>query len=435
MTLLTFRLIRKRETSQVTLLQVASMTLLTFRLIRKRETNQVTLLQEASMTLLTFRLIRKRETSQITFYRSKKMKNKIGIIAGIVSAVALSVLIIAGCVSVETGAEGSTARQAARAQIKWDDDKSAYLTVNNNAQEPLVLFAGTMNNAHILGGVRAQATRRIDFFSVVPDNSGTFLLRAVKESVYRSKGSNLNSDDIIFAGIVVFNKNEPRPVQVNINRDLGGDAIIIIQNDTNMALEIRLERPDGPTLTTLAPFERNKKVYMDFKPEGYTFFPVYQYYDRVSMGVRSVTAQSLADGIPMMPEIARPGRDIPVVNFDANPAGLFSPFATLVVTNETNRGGYLLQGSNRKTNQNGTTMVNPGSETYELNLQKQERLVIGGLQFDLGLGQANNVPIPEYNYESGYNYQVRIRQGQSAVVTRLNKSDTNDLTIQLVNER
>jgi hypothetical protein len=126
---------------------------------------------------------------------------------------------------------------------------------------------------------------------------------------------------------------------------------------------------------------------------------------------------------------------VPVINFDSNPAGLFSPFATLIVTNETSRGGYLLQGSNRKTNKNGTTMINPGSETFELDLQKQEHLPIGGMFFDLSLGQANNIPIPEYDYQAGYNYQVRIRQGQPAAITQLNKSDTDEFVIVLVNER
>jgi hypothetical protein len=361
------------------------------------------------------------------------MKNHLWNLAALVTA--LFVAAAGGCAGSPTAGDSSTVRQAAGADVKWDDDSAGYLTVNNNVNDPLILFAGTINNRNIIGGVHAGATRRIDFFDAVSEYSGTFLLRAVKETVYRDKGSSLGSDDIIFAGIVAYDKNNPRPIQVDINRVLGGDACIIIQNDTNMALQIRVDRPDGPTLTTLAPLERNKRVYMDFNPDGYFFFPVYQYYDRANMGIRSVTAKSLADGIPMMPEIPRPGRDIPVINFDSSPAGLFSPFATLIVTNETNRGGYLLQGSSRKTNKNGTTMVNPGSETYELNLEKQEHLLIGGMFFDLNLGQANNIPIPEYDYQAGFNYQVRIRQGLPASVTMLNKSDTDEFVITLVNER
>ncbi|MDR0585945.1 MAG: hypothetical protein LBG26_01765 [Treponema sp.] len=353
----------------------------------------------------------------------------------IIAAAALGTIGIAGCAGVPSGDQSSSPREAARADVKWDDDGSGYLTVNNNVGDAMILFAGTINNSHILGGVRGLASRRIDFFNQVTESSGTFLLRAVKETAYRSKGSNLASDDIVFAGLVVFDKNEPRAIQVNINKVLGGDAFVIIQNDTNMALQIRIDRPDGPTLTTLAPLERNKKVYMDFNPDGYFFFPVYEYYDRSSMGIRSIVAKDLADGIPMMPVIPGPGRDAPVINFEARPANLFSPFATLIVTNETSRGAYLLEGSSRKTNQNGTTMINPGSETYELNLQKQERLKIGGLRIDLSLGAANTIPVPEYEYEAGFNYQVRIRQGLPAEINRLGKSDSDDFGIVLVNER
>jgi hypothetical protein len=335
-----------------------------------------------------------------------------------------------------SGDQSSTPKEAAKADVKWDNDAAGYLMVNNDVDEALILFAGSINNRNILGGVRKLDSRRIDFFDKVFESSGTFLLRAVKESVYREKGSGLDSNDIIFATLIVFNKDEARAIQVNIQRILGGSAVITIQNDTNMALQIRADRPDGPTVTTLAPLERNKKVYMDFNPDGYVFFPVYQVYDKSTGGIRSIAAQSLADGIPMMPEIPRPGRDLPVINFNAIPSGLFSPFATLIVTNETNRGVFLLQGSSRKTNQNGTTMINPGSETYELNLQKQSSLVIGGLRIDPSLGAANVVVVPEYEFEAGFNYQLRVTQnGNPPTIVKMGKADTDELSISLLNER
>jgi len=342
-------------------------------------------------------------------------------------------LALSACLT-KSGSQDSTPGQAARVNVKWTDDPTGYLTVQNDINEDLILFAGSINNRNILGGVNKLATRRVDFFDKLSESSGTFLLRAVKETVYRSKGSNMNSDDIVFAGLIVFDKNTPRPITVNIQSILGGNAVITLQNDTNMAVQIRVDRPDGPNLTTLAPLERNKKVYMDFNRDGYIFFPVYQYYDRSTMGIRSIMAQSLFDGVPMMPIIPRPGVDAPVVTFDSTPASLFSPFANLIITNESNRGVYLLQGSSRKTNQNGTTMINPGSETYELNLMKQPSLVIGGMAIDPVLGQANVVPIPDFEYKAEYTYQIRFRQGSLPVVTQLGKSDTNNLALQLLNE-
>ncbi|MDR2482548.1 MAG: hypothetical protein LBD08_02840 [Treponema sp.] len=332
------------------------------------------------------------------------------------------------------GTADTSPKDAAKAAVKWDNDSGGYLTVNNDTNDDLILFAGSINNRNILGGVRKQDSRRVDFFDKLPDPSGNFLLRAVKESVYRSKGSNLESDDIVYAGLVSFDKNEPRAIALIIQKFIGGDALIVMQNDTNMALQIRINSPDGPAVTTLAPLERNKVVYMTFNPDGYMFYPVYQYYDKTTMGIRSITAQSLFDGVPMMPEIPRPGRDKPTISFDSKPASLFSPFATLIVTNETNRGVFLRRGSSRMTNQNGTTMINPGSETYELNLQKQKSLVVGGMNIDPSLGEANVIRIHDFEYEAETSYQIRVRQGSEPVITPLGKSDTSDLSLRLLNE-
>jgi hypothetical protein len=209
----------------------------------------------------------------------------------------------------------------------------------------------------------------------------------------------------------------------------------MLQNDSNMAMEVRLNSPTGPKLTTIAPLARNQKVYLQQNPDGYVFFPIYQYYDKESMAVRSVTTQNVAGGYPMNPQPEKPGMTMPIVNFDYDTSQLFSPFATLIVTNETTRGAYLLQGSSRLTSTSGMRMINPGNETFELNLQKQEHLSIGGLAIDLSLGAQNYLNIPENDYQAGYNYQVRVRNdGVPLSVTQLNKSETDQFAIQLVNE-
>jgi hypothetical protein len=96
---------------------------------------------------------------------------------------------------------------------------------------------------------------------------------------------------------------------------------------------------------------------------------------------------------------------------------------------------FLLQGTSRMTNQNGTQMINPGSDTYELNLQKQQNLVIGGLNIDLGLGQANVISIPEFNFKAEYTYHLRVQEGgRTPVITELQKSDISNPVIILLNE-
>jgi hypothetical protein len=364
--------------------------------------------------------------------RRKEMKLKR---FGFVIAALLVMLLVAGCGSTPApGTETTTAREAEKADVPWDDESSGYLTVQNDVPEDLILFAGSINNRNLLGGVRQLEERRVDFFDDVDSSSGTFLLRAVKESVYRAKGSALGSEDIVFAGLVTFDKDNPRQINVNIQKVVGGDARIIMENDTNMALQIRIDNPNGPVLTTLAPFERSKIVYMDPNTMGYTFFPVYQYYDRASMGIRSVMATSLADGQSMMPEVPNASRPIPRIIWDGKPEGLFSPFATLLVNNETTGGIFLTTGVNPMTNQNGTQMINPGIETYELNLQKMDRFTISNLKVDPRQGAANIMDIPSFEYQAGYTYMVNVNRGVQPQIIEVGKDDSSSLSIDLLNE-
>jgi hypothetical protein len=264
-------------------------------------------------------------------------------------------------------------------------------------------------------------------------------LRAVKYTTYVAKGSALdNAEDVIFAKVVTYDKKAPRSIMVDIQKSLGGDAVVILQNDSRMALEIRVDDLSAQTLTTLAPLERSKKVYLEYKPEGYVFFPVYRYYDGKSGEIRTLDTISLADGIPMRPVPQGTG-NAQVVTFDGKPAELYSPYAALILVNETNRGAYLMAGGGNGTRMesiNGNTMINPGMETFELALQKQDSLTIGGLAIDLSLGKENIIAVPEYTYVAGYNYQLRVRgAGQKPLIQEVGKSDVTTLTIRLVNER
>lgn len=351
-----------------------------------------------------------------------------------------AVFVLSGCSTTKNQMDqGSTAKEAGKLKIVMDDDPNGLLTVNNGTTEDLLLFVGSINNKNNIGGIRQLSTRRVDFFDKVTEDTGSFLLRAVKYSTYTAKGSNLDAaDDVIFAKIVTYDKKNPRTMSVDIQKSLGGDALIVLQNDSNMALEIRLDSLSSPTLTTLAPLERNKKVYLDFKPEGYVFFPIYKYYDRTSGEIRTLDTLNLADGVPMRP-VPQGAGSAQVVSFDGKPAELYAPFAALVLVNETGRGAYLLQGGGNGTRMesiHGNTMINPGMETFELDLSKQESLTIGGLSIDLSLGRENVIAVPEYTYVAGGNYQVRVRgAGQKPVITEVGKSDTVQLTIRLVNER
>jgi hypothetical protein len=351
----------------------------------------------------------------------------------------IAVLLTVSCGGMpKWGSQDSTAKEASRLEVKWNDDAGGSLTVENNLKEDLILFAGSINNRNNLGGVRKQSTRVIDFFDKVESSDGRFLLRAVKESVYRDKGSSLNSEkDVVYGGLVAFDRSKPRNITITIQQTLGGEAEILMQNDTNMAVQIRTNRPDGPVLTTLAPFERNKTVYLELNSRGYHFFPVFQYYDRANGVVQSLMPRSLADGVPMRPVAPSSRERIPEISFNTtNRAELFSPFASLIVSNEVlpARGIYLYKGA-AMTSRNGNEMINPGwDETFELDLQKNASYAIRDLQVDFGTGASERVSIEPYTYEAEYTYRVSVERGKQPRIEKLYRADTNNLVLELLNE-
>jgi len=352
---------------------------------------------------------------------------------------ALTVLLAIGCVnSPQKGTKDSTAKEAAKLEVKWSNDPKGTLSVENNLNEDLILFAGSMNNRNNLGGVRKQSIRAVDFTDKVDINDGRFLLRAVKESVYRSKGSSLDPEkDVVYGGLVAFDKSKLRNITITIQQALGGDAEILMQNDTNMAVQIRINQPNGPVLTTLAPFERSRIVYMELNSRGYHFFPVFQYYDKANGIVQSLMPKSLADGVTMRPVAPGSRERRPEISFNTtNRADLFSPFASLIVSNEVipQRGIYLYKGA-AMTSRNNVEMINPGwDETFELDLQKNSSLSIRDLQIDFGTGANERVSIKPREYKAEFVYRVSVERGKQPEAVELKQADSNNPAIELINE-
>jgi hypothetical protein len=81
-------------------------------------------------------------------------------------------------------------------------------------------------------------------------------------------------------------------------------------------------------------------------------------------------------------------------------------------------------------------MINPGTEIFELDLNNQKSLVMGGFNIDVGRGATNYIKIPYFKYEAGVNYELRIKSdGSIEQISAVGSADLSDLKISLVNER
>ena len=348
---------------------------------------------------------------------------------GMALAMITVLLAVIGCAT-ERGDQSSTARQAARADVKWDNDPNGYLQIRNNIKEPLILFAGSVNNSNILGGVRAESSRRIAYFDTVQDQTGSFLLRAVKENVYRSKGSNIGSEDIVYANIVTFDKRQPRLTQLNIDVRLGGRAYVIIENHTRMALEIALDSPNAETLTALGPMEMNRRIYLEPSTEGYVFYPIFKYYDRTNDVIQSVEPDRAVARL-MNPAIPSATVSTPAIKFDNTSIGTLTfRFATIIVRNEGIEAIRLLEGSSRVMNQNRTNIVNPGTETYNIYLGERAQRRTYNIEYG---GQS--YPLRTIEYVPGNTYLVIFREDGTRELNDLGEFDKKELSINLLNQR
>ncbi|MCL1813486.1 MAG: hypothetical protein FWG29_08205 [Treponema sp.] len=159
------------------------------------------------------------------------------------------------------------------------------LTINNQANFDVVIFAGKISNNNVLGGIRAGDSRTFDISKLrLPEENGCFLVRAASFETYNKKNFRVTEDDVLYTGLVVYDLNNPRDA-INLNIYAGinkeQDAWIYVSNNSRFVLELRLDNPNGEQIAALAPFAANKSIYLKPLPGGlpYQFFAAYVYVD------------------------------------------------------------------------------------------------------------------------------------------------------------
>jgi hypothetical protein len=331
----------------------------------------------------------------------------------------------------------SVAGSAWSASISWSNEAKGCLTVTNNVDANLVLFAGSLARQSIIGGIKKGPgqTRTFDIYDDVTAQNGSFLMRAVRESVYNKKKAKLTDDDVIFARLVTYNK-QTRDIKTDIVIDqrLEGEAIIYFENNSNLVVEIRLDSPTGEKIATLPPFQRKKPITLADNKYGYTYFPTYVYYDEKQKDVRSITTQSLKNGRSESPVVPGSGDEVPFVRFgQPDTKNIFSPVASLIVENESDNGFLFCSGGTPLDSIRGRAMINSGGrDTYEIDMKQTVSREIGGFNIDWRDGEL--VPVGKAIYKAGNNYTLTIRRDGTMALTDNGPSNLNNLEIRLVDE-
>jgi len=164
----------------------------------------------------------------------------------------------------------------------FKDDPNGLLTVRNETNADMVLFAGNVARNNVLGGIRAKSSRVFDISKIenVPDE-GAFILNAVSATVYQNK-KNVSGSDILYSGFVNYDKKDSLKKQITIPDavDVTASTFIMVSNNNPVVCKIRLNSPIGETIAALRPFEENRKIWIKPLEYGmpytiYLFFVVY----------------------------------------------------------------------------------------------------------------------------------------------------------------
>jgi len=197
------------------------------------------------------------------------------------------------------------------------DEAAGLLTIRNETNANIVLFAGNVMRGNVLGGIRANSSRNFDIAKIDGLSAeGAFMIYGVTEMAYRTKGSYVSGDDILFTGFVSFNLNEQQKTELLIPRQIDDSMSfsIMVSNDTPVVCELRIDTPDGIKIAALKPYERNKRIWIKSNNHGgYVIYPVYTWYSRD--GLRSMAA-AFTDGVNVNPTAAGAGFSIMMLNFD-----------------------------------------------------------------------------------------------------------------------
>jgi hypothetical protein len=245
------------------------------------------------------------------------------------------------------------------------------VTINNQASFDVIIFAGKVANNTVLGGIKAGKSRTFDISKLnLPAKNGSFLIRAASFETYRSKSYRITENDVLYAGLVVYDLNDPKD-KTNLNIFAGisqtQKEFIYVSNTSKFVLELRLDNPNGEKIATLAPLQENKRVFLTPLDQGmpHQFYATYVYIDPSTNEIKSFVAKNRSERQRRIPNSEGVNPMIFDGPKDTSDIAYLVGFVRL--KNETNESLNFMDGTRWLPDQKGRRLVESGQfATFEL---------------------------------------------------------------------
>jgi len=149
----------------------------------------------------------------------------------------------------------------------WDNYREYAIRITNNTKTALVAFDGELRSDKLLGGIPAGKTEHglkndPKFFGDKPKQIR--MLFITEEQYNKNKGNLPSLTNEIFTQMFVFynGANGDNTKVYEISGRVGGEYTLLVTNNSNYNVELRVDGPNGPTLGYAVSGVVNNRLYV-----------------------------------------------------------------------------------------------------------------------------------------------------------------------------
>ena len=161
--------------------------------------------------------------------------------------------------------------------VLFADDEYGTLTVFNNTDTDLVLFAGNVIRGNVLGGIQANTSRNFNIAKIAGlPYKGVFIIRGVSFNAFQNKRGNVTFEDVIWTELFSYNLSDS--FYLYIDKLLTGSHSFIVSNESPYILSLFIDSFNGSYSAYIPPFTMNAVININI--DDYTYiYPDYVYYN------------------------------------------------------------------------------------------------------------------------------------------------------------
>ncbi len=351
------------------------------------------------------------------------MKNKLSILIlaiAVLGMVLVSCGDLSGSFKFDYKASKATAatEEGKDSGVSFENFKTRSVAVKNDTGEDLVAFKGKISLDHLISGVPAHSGEHgLEMDPELFSATGDFALHFLTAKVFNENKKNLSAvANAPFVSIYAFyNKEGTNDLVYTISENLGGSGQLVLNNNTDFSVEIRLNSAQGQILGYVGPQTMNTVLYLH-SPGDYTLYPVFKKYIAKKNEIYSVFPK-LKDDKPWNDDYGfGDGQNRHVMDMGNiwNPTlmDLSSGGFYITVDNQSKAGVKFRDGGQELMTSIGVRTINKGkTATFFIPFPEQEdgsypltrtmsSLVIGGS------GYPNDVP--EYTFKRDHKYYITV---------------------------